>query len=632
METAKLKIGFALLSSLLLFACNNNQNQQSKDKDSTSSTSPTSDASNAEIAVNPLKECYFGDLHLHTSLSPDANMIGTTSLPEDSYKYAMGEEVTYMGQKVKRIAPLDFLAVTDHAEYLGVIAAIKDPNGPFAGTDRQKLYSSTEQKDIAKSYADFMVGVVANKPDPELNKEEVIKSSWQRIIDAAGKYNKPGRFTTFVGYEWTAMPSDVNKHSQNLHRCVIFKGEKVPVKPFSSFDSDDPENLWTYLENARKTGDDVIAVPHNGNISNGLMFDTKTLSGKPLTKEYAERRMNNEPLTEMAQCKGQSETHPALSGNDEFANYELVETLLSSTAKAKFQTGSYIRQAYGVGQELQARLGSNPFKYGLEGGTDFHSGFSSTEENNYPGSHSSQDNLEKDYKTLLLATGSIGGEPPTKLSAAGLTGVWAESNTRDAIFNALKRKECFATSGNRIKVRLFAGWNYNSDLIKQNDWVKQAYASGVPMGADLRANSNNSKPKFLVQAIKDPNAANLDRIQIIKVNTKNGKSTEKIYDVVWSGDREKDAKGKLAPVGNTVDIKTATYTNSIGSAELIGYWEDTDFDPGAYVTYYARVIEIPTPRWSTYLAVKHNVPLSKTVPAIIQERAWTSPVWYTPSK
>jgi len=617
------------LIALIFTGCSGgNTSTANKDSAATSKEKSTTE----QIAVNPLKNCYFGDLHLHTSLSPDANMIGTISLPEDSYKYAMGEEVTYMGNKIKRIAPLDFLAVTDHAEYLGVIAAIKDPKGPYAGTDRYKLYTSKDQKDIAKSYADFMVGVIANKPSPELNNEAVIKSSWQRVIDAAHKYNKPGKFTTFVGYEWTSMPSDANKHSQNLHHCVIFKGENVPAKPFSSFDSDDPEDLWTYLENARKTGDDVIAVPHNGNLSNGLMFDTKTLSGKPLTKEYADRRMNNEPLTEMAQCKGQSETHPSLSGNDEFANFELVETLLSSTAKAKFQTGSYIRQAYGVGQELQAKLGSNPFKYGLEGGTDFHSGFSSTEENNYYGSHSSQDDIEKDYKTLLLSTGSIGGESPIKLSAAGLTGVWAESNTREAIFDALKRKECFATSGNRIKVRMFAGWNYNSDLIKQDDWVKQAYASGVPMGADLPANNSNSKPKFLVQAIKDPNAGNLDRIQIIKVSTKNGKSTEKIFDVVWSGDRKKDANGKLPPVGNTVDTTTATYTNTIGSAELIGYWEDPGFDPQAYATYYVRVLEIPTPRWSTYLAVKHNVPLSKIVPAFIQERAWTSPVWYTPSK
>ena len=281
---------------------------------------------------------------------------------------------------------------------------------------------------------------------------------------------------------------------------------------------------------------------------------------------------------------------------------------------------------------MQASLGVNPFKVGVEGGTDYHSGISSTEENNYPGSHASLDLMEKNYKAILSATESAGGEPPTKISAAGLTGVWAESNTREAIFDALKRKECFATSGNRIKVRMFAGWNYSNDLIKQNDWVKQAYATGIPMGADLVATGTPGKPKFLVQAIKDPNAGNLDRIQIIKVSTKNGKSTEKIYDVIWSGDRKKDAKGKLTAVGNTVDVKAATYTNTIGSAELIGYWEDTEFDPAAYVTYYARVIEIPTPRWSTYLAAKHQMDVNKSVAATIQERAWTSPVWYVPAK
>jgi Protein of unknown function (DUF3604) len=601
-------------------------------KDSTTDTTAEKQVTAGEITANPLKDCYFGDLHLHTSLSADANFFGTTSLPEDSYKYAMGEEVMYMGQKIKRNAPLDFLAVTDHSEYLGVIVAMKDPKGPFAGTDLYKLYTSKDQKDVSKSFVDVATDFATNKPRAEMNNDTVIKSTWQHIINAANKYNKPGKFTALVGYEWTSMPADVNKHSQNLHRCVIFKGDKVPDKPFSSFDSDDPENLWTYLENARKTGSDVLAVPHNGNISNGLMFDTKTLSGKPLTKEYADRRMSNEPLTEMNQGKGTSETRPELSPNDEFANYEVFEFLIGSPVKAKFKTGSYVRQAYGTGQELQAKLGSNPFKYGLEGGTDYHSGFSTTEENNYPGSHSSQDNLEKDYKSILTATESLAGEPQTKLSASGLTGVWAESNTREAIFDALKRKECFATSGSRVKVRMFAGWDYISDLIKNNDWVKQAYASGVPMGADLPVSSSGNKPRFLVQAVKDPNSGNLDRIQIIKVSTKNGKSTEKIYDVVWSGDRKKDANGKLAAVGNTVDIKTATYTNSIGSAELISYWEDTDFDPQAYVTYYARVLEIPTPRWTTYLAVKHNMPLSTTVPAFIQERAWTSPVWYTPAK
>ena len=590
----------------------------------------TTDTTSAEVAVNPLRNCYFGDLHLHTALSADANFFGATLLPEDSYKFAMGEEVEYLGQKVKRIAPLDFLAVTDHSEYLGAIVAVRDPNGPFAGTELYRQYTSKDQKDVAKSFGGFVADMSANKPNSELNKPEVIKSAWQRVINAANTYNKPGKFTALVGYEWTSAPNNASKHSQNLHRCVIFKGDKVPDIPFSSFDSQDPENLWTYLENARKTGSDVLAVPHNGNVSNGLMFDTKTLSGKPLTKDYAQRRMANEPLTEVMQGKGQSETHPSLSPNDEFANYELFEILLGSNERGNLKKGSYIRQAYGTGQELQEKLGANPFKYGVEGGTDYHSGISANEENNYPGSHGTQDNVAQNYKMILSAGESVAGEPPTRLSAAGLTGVWAESNTRDAIFDALKRKECFGTSGPRLKVRLFAGWSYNADLLKQTDWVKQAYAEGVPMGADLPAGAG--KPKFLVQAIKDPNSGNLDRIQIIKVTTKNGKSTEKIYDVVWSGGRKPDAKGKLPAVGNTVDIKAATYTNTIGAVELIGYWEDPDFDPQSYVTYYARVIEIPTPRWSTYLAAKHNLPVNKTVDATIQERAWTSPVWYTPSK
>jgi hypothetical protein len=475
-----------------LFGCNGGGTGTNQ-KDTTS-TKPGNVSTTVD--VNPLKNCYFGDLHLHTALSADANFFGATLFPEDAYKFAMGEEVEYFGQKVKRIAPLDFLAVTDHSEYLGAIVAVRDPKGPFAGTELNRQYTSKDQKDVAKSFGDFVKDMSANKPNPELNKPEVIKSAWQRVIDAANKYNKPGKFTALVGYEWTSGPSNENNHAQNLHRCVIFKGDKVPNLPFTSFDSQDPEMLWTYLENARKTGSDVLAVPHNANVSNGLMFDTKTLSGKPLTREYAERRMTNEPLTEMMQGKGQSETHPVISPNDEFANYELWEILLSSAERAKFRTGSYVRQAYGTGQELQEKLGANPFKYGLEGGTDYHSALSSGEENNYPGSHGSQDNLAVDYKKVLAAGESVGGEPPTKLSAAGLTGVWAESNTRDAIFDALKRKECFATSGPRIKVRMFAGWNYDAQILKQDDWVKRAYADGVPMGTDLPLGSG--KPKFLV--------------------------------------------------------------------------------------------------------------------------------------
>jgi hypothetical protein len=357
------------------------------------------------------------------------------------------------------------------------------------------------------------------------------------------------------------------------------------------------------------------------------MFDTKDLSGKPLTREYAERRMGNEPLAEIIQGKGQSDTSPSLSPNDEFANFEMFTYLIGTSIKAKSATGSYLRQAYGVGQELQQKLGVNPFKYGIEAGTDFHSGITSTEPSNYPGSHGNQDS---DPRTVIAATDSVSGEPPTAIGSGGLTGVWAEENTREAIFAAFKRKETFGTSGTRIKVRMFAGWKYPKDLLKNSAWVKTAYADGVSMGGDLPAAPGTGGPTFLLHAIKDPNSGNLDRIQIIKITTKNGKSHEQIFEAVWSGDRKLDAKGKLSAVGNTVDVKAATYTNTIGATELLGEWTDPDFDPAANATYYARVLEIPTPRWSTYWASKLNVPPNSGVPASEQQRAWTSPVWYSP--
>ncbi len=304
--------------------------------------------------------------------------------------------------------------------------------------------------------------------------------------------------------------------------------------------------------------------------------------------------------------------------------------LIRTNIKAKSTTGSYLRQAYGVGQEQQAKLGANPFKYGIEGETDFHSGISSTEASNYPGSHGNQDN---DPKTVITATTSVRGEPPSALSSAGLTGVWAEENTRESIFAAFKRKETFGTSGTRIKARMFAGWDYPKEMTKQADWVKAAYAGGVPMGGDLTPKAGATAPTLVVHAIKDPDSGNLDRVQIVKVSTRNGKSQEKVYDVVWSGDRKPDAKtGKVPAVGNTVDIKAATYTNSIGATELIGEWTDPAFDPKAYTTYFARVLEIPTPRWSTYGAAKLNLPPNPNVAATVQQRAWTSPVWYTPTE
>lgn len=581
-------------------------------------------SSEPAAAPNPLRNAYFGDLHLHTSYSMDAFAFGTRTTPEDSFKFAMGQPVQYFGNTWKRNAPLDFLAVTDHAEYLGVVRESINPDGPFAKTEWYTMMTSTDPKVSGQAFQKLLASTYMNKPLPEFNDPKLVKSAWETYSAIPDKYNMPGKFTSFVGFEWTSAPQ-----AQNLHRCVIF-ADKGPAMPYTSFESVDPEDLWRYLEGQRKQGLPVIAVPHNGNISNGLMFDTRDLSGKPLTREYAQRRMANEPMAEIIQAKGQTDTDPALSPNDEFADFEVWKYLLDGSKEAKSATGSYLRQAYGVGQELQAKIGVNPFKYGIEAGTDFHSGIDTTEPSNYAGSHGNQDS---DRRTVITATKSVAGEPPSALSSGGLTGVWAEENTRQSIFSAFQRKETFGTSGVRIKVRMFGSWNYPKDMTKSADWVKTAYDKGVPMGGDLPVHASGGAPTFAVYAVKDPQSGNLDRIQIIKVSTKNGKSQEKVFDVVWSGDRKPDPKtGKVPAVGNTVDVKTATYTNSIGSVELLGEWTDPEFDPNAYATYYARVLEIPTPRWSTYWAAKLNLPPNPTVPAAVQQRAWTSPIWYVPSE
>ncbi len=618
-----------LIAALGIFAalqvsCNSNQIKIAKAAEPASNPPPSSQSAEPLPPRNPLRNAYFGDLHLHTSYSMDAFAFGTRTTPEDSFRYAMGEPVEYFGKQWKRLAPLDFLAVTDHAEYLGVIRESINPKGRFAKTQWYTTMTSTDPKVSAQAFQRLLGSTFANQPIPEFNQPLLLRSAWEIYAAIPDKYYKPGKFTSFVGFEWTSMPQ-----AQNLHRCVIF-ADKGPAMPYTAFESVDPEELWRYLEGERKLGLDVIAVPHNGNVSNGLMFDTRDLSGKPLTQEYAKRRMANEPLAEIIQAKGQSDTDPALSPNDEFADFEIWKYLLDGSGIAKSATGSYLRQAYGVGQELQEKFGANPFKYGIEAGTDFHSGISSTEGNNYAGSHGNQDS---DPRAVVTATKSVVGEPPTALSSGGLTGVWAEENTRESIFAAFKRKETFGTSGVRIKVRVFAGWNYPNDVTKRTDWLEAANEGGVPMGGDLPAHQGTTGPTFVVYAVKDPESGNLDRIQIIKVETKNGKNHEKIFDVVWSGDRKRDPKtGRVPAVGNTVDVKTATYTNSIGSVELLGEWTDPSFDPKAYATYYARVLEIPTPRWSTYWSAKLNLLPNPGVPAVVQQRAWTSPIWYGPAK
>ena len=577
----------------------------------------------SQPAPNPERNAYFGDLHLHTSLSFDAAAAGTNTLPEDSYKFARGDTVTYLGRKVHRNVPLDFLAVTDHSEYLGIVREVRDGNGPLKDTDWGKRIASAPLQQVMRMLAPSGF-FNSEKPIPEFTTEKLLESNWQKEVDAAQKYYEPGKFTTFVAYEWSPMP---NGH--HLHRCVIFEGPKYPKRPFSSLDSPKPEDLWKFAEKNRKEGINVLLIPHNSNLSDGLMFAYKDSYGNPISKAYAEERQKNEPLAEIAQNKGTSETRPELSPTDEFAGFELLPIKVQGVVQQLH--GSYIRDAYKRGLEIQSKVGVNPFKYGLVGDTDAHSGISATEEDNFPGALGNNDS-QKDLNALFNKPNPIMNVPNTILTPGALTGVWAEQNNRKSIFNALKRREVFATSGTRMRVRFFGSFGYANGITGDKDWIKEAYAKGVPMGADLpHAAGTKKRPHFLVWALKDPNSGNLDRIQIIKVWYKDGQSHEKIYDVVWSGGRKPDPKtGKLPDVGNTVNVQKATYTNNIGAVQLKGEWSDPDFDPSVSAIYYARAIEIPTPRWADYLAAANNFPIPKGTSVIHRERAWTSPIFYDP--
>jgi Protein of unknown function (DUF3604) len=575
---------------------------------------------------NPEKNCYFGSTHTHSTMSFDAYNFGCRTTPDQTYDFDAGGEIEYLGVKMQRKQGLDFTCLTDHSEYLGVNQLLIDTTNPLSKSPVGLLVNAGNKDSAFKAYTTMALSMVHEKPIDYLVDPKVIAHNWKYEIDIANKHNKPGKYTTIHSYEWTSAPGFAN-----MHRNVFFRGDKLPDVIYSALNSNKPEDLWTWMEAQRKTGIDVFAISHNGNISNGLMYPLKDTYGNPLDIAYAERRMVNEPLTELMQTKGTSETHPTLSPNDEFADYELFVNLLypGKTVPSKI-SGGYVREAYGHGLELLESMGANPYKMGVVGGTDMHSGMNATEEYNYNGSHAGADNTAKKrlYDNFGIGTDVI------KESAAALTGVWAEENTRDAIFEALKRKEVFCTSGQLMKIRLFGGWNFDQNTMKADDWVKTAYTNGVPMGGDLPVMSGTAKaPTFIVQAIKDPNSGNLDRIQVIKVSLKNGKHFEKIYNAVWSGDRKiNPATGKLPPVGNTVDVKNATYTNTIGSAELSGVWTDPDFDPKVPACYYIRVLEIPVPRWSTYDAKSLGVDVPKGNPTSIQERAWSSAIWYTPKK
>lgn len=582
----------------------------------------------ASAQRNPERDAYFGETHVHTGWSFDAYIFGNTKTgPEEAYQYATGKTITHpMGYPIKITTPLDWMGVTDHSEYAGTVKLANTPGSALSKlpiAEKLKVHSAA---DIQRIYLWLGYTIVDGKPIKELLSPDVAGNIWKEINAIADRYNKPGKFTAFCSYEWTSTPDN-----RNMHRNVFFKDcAKVPELPFSSIDSSAPEDLWNWMDVQRKAGSELLAISHNANLSDGIMFPTEVdFKGRPIDKAWAESRERNEKLSEIKQIKGQSETHPSLSPNDEFANFEVLTYLLGDPA-GRFPTipGSYIRDAYKTGISMQDTRGYNPYKFGVVGGSDSHNSGVPYRQDNFFGGHGANDGSEKQR----MAGHVFAGLDVRLENPAGLSGLWAEENTRASLFDAMQRKETFATSGPRITLRFFGGWDYAADAAKPKDWVKLAYAKGVAMGGDLPAPKAKA-PSFVVWAVKDPTSGNLDRIQIVKGWSKDGQSFEKVFDVVWAGNRKPDpVTGKVPAIGSTVDIAQASYKNSIGAAELRGVWADPEFDPGVNAFYYPRVLEIPTPRWTTIQAKKLGINPPDIVAATVQERAWASPIWYTPTE
>ncbi len=587
---------------------------------------------------------FFGDTHHHTNNSGDAFMGGNTLTPEQAYRFARGEEViSSTGVPAKLSRPLDFLVISDHAEGLGLMTQVAAGNPAFASDPTLTRWGNA-LKAGGKEQQDAMNELVSaqanNKLPPPIKDPKVVgpimKSVWQAYTATAEKFNEPGRFTAMIGYEWTSVPG-----GNNLHRNILFRDNKDradQILPFSAWQSEDPEKLWAWMaQYEQKTGGRLLAIPHNANLSNGRMFEPVDFTGKPLTKDYAERRARFEFLQEMMQTKGNSETHPLLSPNDEFANYGVAGweygnlTLEGKPLSREMMPTNYLRSGLLQGLMHEQKLGVNPFKFGFIGGTDIHNSLTAIEEDNFYGKHVNQE--PSPIRWEHISKQGFGKTRYTwHYTAAGYAAVWATDNTREALWDAMKRKEVYATSGTRMTVRLFGGWDFNADDARSRYLAEAGYAKGVPMGGDLRTAPAGKAPTFLVAALKDPIGGNLDRIQIVKgwVDAA-GKSYERIYDVAWSGNRKPGKNGKVPPVGDTVDVERATWTNTIGASELITFWKDPDFKPSQRAYYYARVIEIPTPRWTAYDQLRFGVKMSPEVPLKHQERAWTSPIWYSPT-
>jgi hypothetical protein len=579
---------------------------------------------------------FWGDTHLHTSYSTDAGMIGNTLGPDEAFRFARGEKVrASVGEYAQLVRPLDFLVVADHAENLGLAPMIAESNPALLANEwGRELHDLVMEGNPIAAYVEW--GAALNSATDMIDDDNLQRTMWNRIVESAEQFNEPGVFSAIHGFEWSSGPN-----ANNLHRVVMFRDDANKVEdlvPFSTYDSSDPEDLWNWMQAYEEsTGGHVMAFPHNGNLSNGLMFDDRRMNGKRIDVYYAERRMRWEPLYEVTQMKGDAETHPLLSPNDEFADYYTWDRGNFGT---EFKTPDmlpreYARQALARGLVYAEEIGVNPFKFGLIGSSDSHTSLATTREDNYFGKASIVEpgtgaNRYEDFIVQPVILGEKIAVRHYETLASGLAAAWARENTREAIWDAFKRKEVYATTGSRITVRVFAGWDFEADDVYLPDFAATGYDRGVPMGGDLFTGPDNAAPTFMVRALRDPDGANLDRIQIVKGWV--GADLEprtKVFDVAWSGERKPDSEGKLPPVGSTVE--GASYTNTIGAAMLGGYWVDPEFDPAERAYYYVRVLEIPTPSWLAYdESFYGQLDLPDDAVMVQQERAYTSPIWYTP--
>lgn len=558
----------------------------------------------------------FGDLHVHTGYSMDAFQFGTRTRPDDAYQFARGAPVVHAeGFKVQLDAPLDFYAVTDHAEYLGAMTLFGDPSHPFHQAAAEAGILDTSASAAKRSAATAFVASHTTRQD--------LQRAWREVVEAANRHNNPGEFTTFVAFEYTS-----SRGGGNLHRNVVFAGQAAPVVPFGRFDSLNPEDLWRWMDSQRGQGMEVLAIPHNANGSDGHMFQRVTWDGRPIDAAYASLRMRNEPIVEITQVKGTSETHPFLSPNDEWAGFEIFPYRIGSWAKSR-PRGSYVRDALLTGLELD----SNPYRFGFVGASDTHNSGSRSDEATFAGKVGLAD-------ATPVRRGSVPASAPDEAAAyrnvyrilfgaSGITGVWADANTREAIFAALQRKETFATSGSRIRVRLFAGPDLPNGLARMDDMADLGYAFGVPMGGTLT--KNRKPPRFAVVAMQDPLAAPLQRLQIVKGWIDNGQRQEQVFDIACSDGLSVDKRSHRCPDNSaTVDLTTCKISAGVGASQLSATWTDPTFKRDQQAFYYARVLENPTCRWSTWDAIRAGVSPRAGIDATLQDRAWTSPVWYDP--